>query len=103
LRAEELRAAHVPNLLKAIQRIRPRFLETRVPRRDQFAVVYVDGTPVGDVLQLRDIPVIDVVEVVFLGASDATTRFGTDHTGGALLVHTRAGPAQGLKVRSCWR
>jgi hypothetical protein len=95
LTAEDLRAAHVPRLLEAIERVRPTFLHTRAPRRDQSAVVYVDGTRVGDVLMLRDIPVADVVEVVFVRASDATTRFGTDHTGGALLVRTQAAAARG--------
>jgi len=90
----ELRKTHVPDLLEAVRRLRPRFLRSHAPRRDQSAVVYVDGTRAGDVLTLRDIPVIDVLEVQFLRPSDATTRFGTDHTGGALLVRTQAAFAQ---------
>lgn len=86
--AAELQAAKAPRLLEALRRVRPRFLQTRAPRRDQFAVVYVDGVRVGDLSYLSSVPVADVVDVAFLRAADATTRFGTDHTGGALLVRT---------------
>jgi hypothetical protein len=93
--AAELRAAHVPDLLEAVKRVRPRFVRSHAPRRDQPSVVYVDGTRVGPVYHLRDIPVMDVLEVVFVGASDATTRYGTDHTGGALLVRTQVRAGEG--------
>lgn len=86
--AGELQASKAPRLLEALRRVRPRFLQTRAPRRDQFAVVYVDGVRVGDLSYLSSVLVADVVDVAFLRAPDATTRFGTDHTGGALLVRT---------------
>jgi hypothetical protein len=88
----ELRGAHVLTLLEAVGRVRPRFLRSHSPRKGQSAVVYVDRVRVGPVARLRDVPVMDVVDVVFLGAADATTRFGSDHTGGALLVRTHMGP-----------
>lgn len=91
----ELRAAHVPNLLEAVERVRPRFLRSHAPRRDQAPVVYADGTRVGPVHRLRDISVMDVVDVVFVAAPDATTRFGTDHAGGALLVRTQTSVGMG--------
>ena len=93
---DELLRTHVPKLMEAIARLRPRFLERRGARRDQRAVVYVDGTPAGSIEELEEIPVADVVWVTFLRPVDATTRFGTDHVGGALLVRTRGTPG-----RSC--
>lgn len=89
---DELREAHVRTLLEAVGRVRPRFLRSHAPRRGQSAVAYLDGVRMGPVDRLRDVPVMDVVDVVFLPAADATTRFGTDHTGGALLVRTHVGP-----------
>ncbi len=53
------------------------------------AVVYVDGTKFGDLEALRNVNAEHIFRVDYLSASDATTRFGTDHTGGAILITTK--------------
>lgn len=59
--------------------------------------VYVDGAPYGFVDQLKQIAVGDVREIRRLAPRDATIRFGTNHTEGAILVTTRLGPGSGAR------
>jgi hypothetical protein len=49
-------------------------------------MVYVDGTRVGGVQELKRIPSQDVKEIRFLSASDAQQRYGTGHAAGAIQV-----------------
>jgi hypothetical protein len=52
--------------------------------------VYVDGTPLGEGLGvLRQMRPDDVLEIHYLSAADATQRFGTGNSGGAILVQTK--------------
>ena len=90
--AEELAAIAQRDLYSAIQQLRPSFLQTRGPTSPGIGTapevlnVYVNGVRSGDVTALRQILVADVKEVRRLSASDATQRFGTGHTMGAILV-----------------
>jgi hypothetical protein len=93
--AEELMATHVSNLYQAIQQIRPEFLHDRgyssiQSPRVQLPVVYVDNIPMGDIDFLQSMSTADVAEVRKLSAEEATTRWGTGHVGGAILVTTHA-------------
>lgn len=85
----ELRRTRAPRLREAVVRARPMFLTRFGPRHDVRPVVYVDGIPAGSLEVLREIPVVDVESVTFMNPIEATTRFGTDHQAGALLVATR--------------
>jgi hypothetical protein len=51
--------------------------------------VYVDGVRVASDATLRELPVRWVERVELLSGAEATLRFGTNHTGAALLVTTR--------------
>jgi hypothetical protein len=53
------------------------------------AVVYVDGTKYGDLESLRNVSAEHIFRIDYLSASDATTRYGTDHVGGAILITTK--------------
>lgn len=53
------------------------------------AVVYLDGVRYGRVESLRNLNLEEIREIEFIDAGDATTRFGTDHLGGAILIRTR--------------
>jgi hypothetical protein len=81
------------DLLNLIQRARPAWLQTRPALSAQGAnaiVVVLDGVPQEPGLgPLRGFKVADVQEVRRLSASDATTRFGTGMTGGAILIVTK--------------
>lgn len=52
-------------------------------------VVYVNDSRYGNVESLRSISSLNIVEIRFLQPSDATTRFGTGHVGGAFMVKVK--------------
>ena len=53
------------------------------------AVVYLDGVRYGKLESLRTLNIDEIREIEFISAGDATTRYGTDHLGGAILIRTR--------------
>ena len=77
-----------------IAQMRPHFLRSRgasslrdpTPAR---AVVYLDGVLYGKLEVLRSLNIEEIREIQFISSGDATTRFGTDHLGGAILIRTR--------------
>ncbi len=76
----------------AIQRLRPRWLDNRrsgIGGAQEGPRIYLDGQYWGDVDQLRTFDITGVIEVRYLNANDATTRFGTGHLAGAILIVTR--------------
>ncbi len=80
-----------PNLLLAVQRLRPEWLRARAQSIEGAQVtVFVDGAQRGGVDQLRDIQILNVRDVTFLSASEAGFRYGTvGGTGGVIEVRTR--------------
>lgn len=88
--AAALLATGAHDVYEALRLSRPLMLGTRAPRKDA-PIVYVDGIRIGDVASLRRLPVRDVAAIRHLSGPDATTRYGTNHVGGALLVTTRLG------------
>jgi len=87
----ELRQTHEADLYEALRLSRPRFIRSRAALSPE-PVVYVDGVRAGALDDLHAVALPDVVDVRFMSGPDATTRFGTDHVGGALLVRTVLGP-----------
>jgi len=53
------------------------------------AKVFVDGILMGDPTVLRDYQVADIREARFIPSADATMRWGTGYSGGAIEVITR--------------
>ena len=89
------RAPDAPSAYDVIQRLRPQFFRTRstgsITNRTRVAIkVYVDGTARGSILALREVMASAVISILYLDGSDATTRFGTDHENGAIVVRTGA-------------
>jgi hypothetical protein len=91
----EVAAAGVTNALEAVQRLRPAMLRSRAggasqanPEGEAIAV-YVDGVKVGGPEQLTSVTALNVKEIRFINAADATTRFGTGHPSGAIMVTTK--------------
>lgn len=77
-----------------IAQLRPEFLRSRGPSslRDIApvrAVVYVDGMKYGQIGSLRTVNASQIQYIQYINAADATTRFGTDHLGGAILIATK--------------
>lgn len=77
-----------------IARLRPEFLRSRGASSLQSptpvtAVVYVDEMRYGDLDDLKQLSAHQIFSIQYLNAADATTRFGSDHLGGAILITTR--------------
>lgn len=94
LTLEEIQTASgAENAYEVVRRLRPEFLRKRgatsisTPEPNPI-VVYVNGANVGGVEMLRQIRVFELKEIRYVNARDATTRYGTDHSGGALEVVT---------------
>jgi hypothetical protein len=103
----EIVAAGARNVFELVQAERPQWLRQRGqntlrlgtvigPRGDEFEamtqipiVVYHDGIRLGDVTTLRNIPTQQIASVRFVGAREATQRWGSDHTAGVILLSSR--------------
>lgn len=91
----EIAAAGVTNALEAVQRLRPTMLRGRASQgfsdtqSNSGIVIYVDGIQTGGVSTLANVSALNVKEIRFISAADATTRFGTGHPMGAILVSTK--------------
>jgi hypothetical protein len=91
LTGDEVRRTGVGNLWDALRRLRPQWMRARgtasmVGQRAVEPVVYVAGLLHGDLRTLQRMNTIQVRRVEFIDALDATTRFGTGHSGGVILV-----------------
>jgi hypothetical protein len=99
------RAPDVLTAYEVIQRLRPHFLREKAtgaittpfnqkgdrnPAASKTPIqVYINGAKAGiAAVSLREIQAEAVVDILYLNSSDATTRFGTGHDQGAILVVT---------------
>jgi outer membrane cobalamin receptor len=92
--AEEITQVESATAFEVIQRLRPRFLHRRGALsirnpENVYPVVYVDGMRRGEVGELRQIAASTVATIEFISAADATTRWGTGHPAGVILIITR--------------
>jgi len=77
-----------------LAQLRPEYLRARgaASLRDPVpvtAVVYLDNLRFGTLESLKTISAEQILRIEHINAADATTRFGTDHLGGAILVFTK--------------
>jgi hypothetical protein len=89
----EMDGVHAADAYALLQRLRPQFLRSRgaVSMRnssDSYPIVYLNNVRHGGVMSLRDIVADDIQEIRFISAADATTRWGTGHGSGVILVLT---------------
>jgi outer membrane cobalamin receptor len=99
----DLEHASMRDAYEVVQRLRPAWLQTRgrisiQSTTAQNPVVYVDNIRYGDPGSLRQVSVDAIDEIRYMGASEATTRYGTGHAGGVILVTTRGGSPQRLSA-----
>lgn len=98
---EEVRETSANDAYQVVQLLRPRWLRPRAAPsltnvRGGYARIYVDNVPLdGGTRELRTVPVGDIREIRYISPADATTRFGTGHAGGAIMVLTRTGEPAG--------
>ena len=87
--ANDIASTAASNVYDAIQRLRPQWLtSTRIRRggSGDDLIVYLDSNRYGTMNSLRSLSIGGVQEVRYFSASEATNRYGTGHTGGAILV-----------------
>lgn len=91
----EIAKSTAQNAYDAVRLLRPSFLSGRGPttllRANSSSVapvVYLDNQRLGDARTLENIPVAGIVEIRFIGASQAQLRWGMDHPAGAIQVVT---------------
>lgn len=77
--------------LQAIRQIKPHFLagSGAMTTTNRGLLVYMDDTRLGGVSTLGDIRMYEVIEIRYLSASEAASRYGTGHEGGALAIKRR--------------
>jgi hypothetical protein len=90
----EIERTSAVNAYDAVRQRRPEWLRRRGRSSIQNAtadvlVIYLDGARLGSPQTLRSIAAGSILEIRHLDGPDATTRFGTGHAGGALLIRTR--------------
>jgi hypothetical protein len=96
---EEIEASSGTNAYEVIQRLRPNFLRTRgavhgTPGATNAIetvdlVVYLNENRLGASDQLRQIAKGDIREIRYFNSSEATTKWGTGHSAGAIQVVSR--------------
>ena len=99
IRAEEIATIEATTALEVVTRLRAEYLRSRGPASASrgraverpTVTVFVDGVEAGPPdPALRLIPAANVVEIRMYRAADATTKYGSRHTGGVLEVKTRS-------------
>jgi len=90
---EELADLNVDDVMSAVSLLRPqwlRFRPMRTPGSPEPVVgVVIDGQPRGSIADLEMMAIRNVERIRFMTAADATIRYGTGYTGGAIVVTTR--------------
>lgn len=90
--ADEMETVRNLDGFEAVRRLRPTWLQTRgVASFNQPGgiKVYVNGMIRGGVSELRTLRARNIETMGFLTAREATTRFGGDHSDGAILVRLK--------------
>ena len=91
---DELAANSELSAFEVVRRLRPAWLRYRGqsvlsgPEREGLRV-YLDGSFYGDADALGQLQARNLEEIRFLDSRQATLRFGTGHTVGAILITTR--------------
>ena len=92
--AEEVTASTARDAYEAVQLLRPEWFiprgvtSIRAPQAT-VPVAYLEGSKLGDIENLHNIPAMDIAEIRFVNSRDATTLYGTGHVGGAIVVKTK--------------
>lgn len=90
------RAPDAGTALQVIQKLRPEMLRTRgtaspMDRTGESVQpkVYLDNIEYGTLSALTNVNASQISEIRFVNARDATTRWGTGHLGGVILIMTK--------------
>jgi hypothetical protein len=81
--------ARYDNALEVIQNLRPQMLRPRTGAGTQPIRLYIDDVQMNDMNGLATMPPHRIKEIRYLNPRDATTRWGTGHAGGVIVVTTK--------------
>ncbi len=92
---EALKKRPMRSAYELIEFLRPKYLLPRmqttvnqgVIRREP--IVYLNNIRLGTLDELNNIDILQIHEIRYLKSTDATTRLGAGHEGGAILISTR--------------
>jgi len=84
----EIEAADLPNAYELVARLRRPWLR-RDPQTGAAVAVYMDEQNLGGAEKLREIPSIEVGELLFLSYDDAMRRYGAGVQGSVIVVVRR--------------
>ena len=84
--AEISAGTNYQNALEVVQYLRPQMLRARgsLP-----VMLYIDDVKMNDMAGLTSVPTNRIREIRFINARDATTRWGTGHDSGVILLTTK--------------
>lgn len=93
----EISSSAYQNALEVVQNLRPQMLIPRGVGSDPSGlsaasipiIIYMDDVRLGEPSSLTNIPANRIKEIRFMNARDATTRYGTGHSSGVILVLTK--------------
>ena len=93
---EEVSSSGVSTAYELIQRLRPAWLRSRGTSSvngsaggGDTPVVYMDASQLGDLSSLNSVSIQNIRQIQYLNAADATQRFGTNLTGGAIIITSK--------------
>lgn len=84
----EIEAADLPNAYELVARLRRPWLR-RDPQTGAAVAVYMEDQHLGDAEKLRDIPSVEVGELLYLSYDDAVRRYGSTVRGSVIVVVRR--------------
>lgn len=93
----ELTSVPSSSLYDLIEKVRPNFVRSHgqtslnAPNSSNFAAVFVDGQPYGDIGQLRSLVAAQVQEVRYYDAISAQSKFGLISGSGVIDVTIKRG------------
>ncbi len=93
----ELARENSPNVYDAIQHLRPEMLRPRLANAsssitspgDYTVHVYLDNNRLGEISDLRTIPLSTIKDIRYLNPSQAMQRFGSGNSGGVIVLTSR--------------
>ena len=94
LSSAEWASANVSTAFDAIEQLRPQFFRSRgqtsiLLRAATQTNVYLDNMRLGGLETLHDVPITGIRAIRYLSADEATYRWGTNQTGGAIQLVSR--------------
>ena len=91
--ADEIQAQHFANAYDLINALRPNWLRSRSASfggsGQAGVMIYLDGSRLGFADVLRQIAAGHIQSAGFLNGTEATTRYGTNHASGAILITSK--------------